>query len=180
MFESSLLGMFIVVPDKIPSVTQADSAVHTEEPNAEDQQQRQYLSQHAFRAHLTREAVFTDVRYPVTALKFTFEQEHSWQSDDELESIEVIAAAIWIIVCGQEVYNRIVAAPMHLDPEGANADIEPGPRFEKGSIFGIRRWQFWARAFESAAKMANLSEEARRVSGKAAALMKAIELSMSW
>lgn len=95
-------------------------------------------------------------------------------------SIRIIAAAIWIIVCGQEIYNRFVTAPPYAHPASSNAPYEPGPGFKDGTTLGVKRWQFWAQEFEKAATTAELSEEARRVSAKAAGLMRAIELSMSW
>lgn len=103
-------------------------------------------------------------------------EEESWE-----RHCDVIAAAQWVLGFGQALY-KLVAYDGIGDEIGENGrtrwwldkDLEASGMTARS----IERWRFWRAGFEAVSNEIGASEECKRVSARAAALMDALEESM--
>ncbi|PWY95903.1 hypothetical protein BO94DRAFT_620264 [Aspergillus sclerotioniger CBS 115572] len=134
----------------------------------------------AFYAHISSMHVLGhDPTYAIWTMRGAFEERPvPWDPPFEGERDQrIIAAAQYILWDGLELFKEVVSP----------GTIEERPSWMPGLLcfsehrLSLRRWHFWKKGFEKSREEGNgLSEECRKVAGKAAALMETIEEGLSF
>lgn len=144
----------------------------------------EWVNYHAFVAQLEAAGVW-EMRMPTYAV---WEMCNAFETglgannqDRELHQYHVMAAAQWILWDGQEIFkymaNPLPVSDRHLAPwqleDRCTVPWEP--------MFSLARWRLWKEGFMAAgAEGGDGSQECRDLARRAAALMDAIEKSMSF
>lgn len=145
---------------------------------------REWVNYHAFVAQLEAAGVL-GVRMPTYAvweMRDAFEKDLGADSQDrELHQYRVMAAAQWILWDGQEIF-KYMANPLSDDDLDVDAwRLEDTDTVPSVPAFSVARWRLWKEGFMAAgAEGGDGSQECRDLAGRAAALMDAIEKSMSF
>lgn len=121
----------------------------------------------AFKARLVTAGVWL---WPATAssmLSDVLETRRTGEID--IDSARIGAAAMWILYSGPAVFDFLLQ-------EHPKTSFASGPLY-KGPAFGVKRWRFWAKAFEDAVE--HIHEEPQKLALRAASLMHTMERNVS-
>ncbi|KZF26977.1 hypothetical protein L228DRAFT_265324 [Xylona heveae TC161] len=97
---------------------------------------------------------------------------------DEADSCFFSGAAMWILLAGQTLFVQTVQAPKEIEPDFKNS-YNGGPLYT-GPALGLERWRFWQKAFDAVSDREGITDECKKLAGKAAELMATLERTMSW
>lgn len=122
------------------------------------------------RPHDTLSAIWT--------MRDAFEErpEDIQDSFEGIQNQQVIAAAQYILWDGQGLFKHIIC-PRDQYTETGRA-MMPGSLYKGAESLTLDRWQFWRRGFKTAAGSECLSNECRKIAGRASKLMEAIDQNM--
>lgn len=143
----------------------------------------EWVNYHAFVAQLEAAGVWTASlpNFAVWEMRDAFEEQAEAQG--EFHQYHVMAAAQWILLDGQEIF-KYMANPLPVAEDEARM-WRLGDRYSSSdvAVVSVARWQLWKEGFKAAAgadQGAEGSDECKDLAGRAAALMDAIEKSMSF
>lgn len=137
---------------------------------------------HAFAANIfERRITSTDPTWAIWAQRDAHEGRK--RSSSVHNEIYVLAAAQWIVWYGQTFFKQVI-----LPKEVSDDDLQmwtPGPLYDGKAHLTLNRWHFWRDGYLAVAcsgkfEEKGYSQECRSVAAKAAALMDALEKSMTF
>ena len=143
-----------------------------------------YINFHAFSANLWQSRVITnDPTYSIWMHRSAHEEDSPETNLAGVASIYVLAAAQWIIWCGQSLF-KLLLFPGEVSPTDLS-HWAPGPLYEGEADFTLHRWRFWRDSYSAIAASNDTdgkgySQECKDGAAKAAALMDAFEKDMTF
>ncbi len=147
----------------------------------------QHVNFSAFAAHLCERRVLSGEPTPaIWALREAFEEKckEEGESDQLLRDELVLAAAQWILWCGQSLFKQVLYTG-EVDPDRLQKSWRPGTLFRGEGGLSVERWHFWRRGFSAVAagkggEKEGYGKECMEVAARAAAIMEALEKAMTF
>lgn len=145
----------------------------------------EWVNYHAFLAQLEAAGVWAAgmPTFAVWEMRDAFETERGGKDEGQgkIHQYHVMAAAQWILWDGQEIFKYMVNPLPISDVDARLWRLGDGCTLSSVPVVSLARWQFWKEGFKAAgAGGGEGSHECKDLAGRAAALMDAIEQSMTF
>jgi hypothetical protein len=130
----------------------------------------------AFVARLSANGILDGISFAIWDMRDSLEDDHS----AEYYSESISGAAMWILCAGQWLFTEVVHVRRPPAEITAEEQSWRNGLLYTGPILGLERWKFWQKGFTVAAESEHATEECKRLSLKAANLMRAISQNNTW
>lgn len=143
-----------------------------------------WVNYHAFLAHfeLIVGRTVSSPTYAIWTMREAFEGMD--YTEEEFSDYYIMAAAQWIFWNGQMLLQHFLYASASRVAESDEKSWRLGSLLEDEKrsmgLLSLERWRFWADGFKAVATDEKSSDECRSLSGKAASLMEAMEMNMTF